>query len=38
MEYLPWLLAGTAFGFMFGIIPVAGAGIGLISMEVPLLW
>ena len=32
MEYLPWLLAGTAFGFMFGIIPVAGAGIGLISM------
>jgi len=32
MEYLPWLLAGTLYGFAFGIIPVAGAGIGLISM------
>ena len=32
MEYLFWLLAGTLYGFIFGIIPVAGAATGLITI------
>jgi len=32
MEYLFWLLAGTLYGFTFGIIPVAGAATGLITI------
>lgn len=32
MEYLFWLLAGTAYGFIIGIIPVAGAATGLVAL------
>lgn len=32
MEYLFWLLAGTAYGFVIGIIPVAGAATGLVAL------
>ena len=32
MDYAVWLLAGTLFGFLIGIIPVAGATIGLITL------
>ena len=32
MEYIFWLLAGTLYGFTFGIIPVAGAATGLITI------
>lgn len=32
MEYLFWLLAGTLYGFIIGIIPVAGAATGLIAI------
>lgn len=32
MEYLFWLLAGTLYGFTFGVIPVAGAATGLITI------
>ena len=32
MEYLFWLLAGTVYGFIIGIIPVAGAATGLVAI------
>lgn len=32
MEYLFWLIAGTVYGFVIGIIPVAGAATGLIAI------
>lgn len=32
MEYLLWLLAGTLYGFIIGIIPVAGAATGLVAI------
>lgn len=32
MEYLFWLLAGTVYGFVIGIIPVAGAATGLVAL------
>lgn len=32
MEYLFWLLAGTLYGFIIGIIPVAGAATGLVAI------
>lgn len=32
MEYLISLIAGTLYGFVFGIIPVAGAATGLITI------
>jgi len=32
MEYLLFLLAGTLYGFIIGIIPVAGAATGLITL------
>lgn len=32
MEYVVSLVLGTLYGFLFGIIPVAGAGVGLISI------
>jgi len=32
MEYLFWLLAGTLYGFIIGIIPVAGAATGLVAV------
>lgn len=32
MEYLFWLLAGVVYGFVIGIIPVAGAATGLVAL------
>lgn len=32
MEYILSVLAGTLYGFLFGLIPVAGAGTGLITI------
>lgn len=32
MEYLIWLLIGTLYGFVIGIIPVAGAATGLVAV------
>lgn len=32
MEYLLWLLAGTLYGFIIGVIPVAGAATGLVVL------
>lgn len=32
MEYLFWLLAGTLYGFVIGVIPVAGAATGLVAL------
>jgi TctA family transporter len=32
VEYLFWLLAGTLYGFIIGIIPVAGAATGLVAI------
>lgn len=32
MEYLFWLIAGTLYGFVIGIIPVAGAATGLVAL------
>ena len=32
MEYLIWLVIGTVYGFLFGIIPVAGAATALITI------
>lgn len=32
MEYLFWLLVGTLYGFVIGIIPVAGAATGLVAI------
>jgi TctA family transporter len=32
MDYIIWLLLGTGYGFLFGVIPVAGASVGLISI------
>lgn len=32
MEYLFWLLTGTLYGFIIGIIPVAGAATGLVAV------
>lgn len=32
MEYLIWLLLGTLYGFIIGIIPVAGAATGLVAI------
>jgi putative tricarboxylic transport membrane protein len=32
MEYILSLILGTLYGFLFGIIPVAGAGVGLITI------
>lgn len=32
LQYLPYLLAGTIYGFVFGLIPVAGAGTGLLTI------
>lgn len=32
MEYLIWLLLGTLYGFIIGVIPVAGAATGLIAI------
>jgi TctA family transporter len=31
-HYTPWLLLGTLYGFIFGIIPVAGAGTALLTI------
>ncbi len=32
MEYVLSLILGTLYGFLFGIIPVAGAGVGLVTI------
>ena len=32
LEYLVWLIAGTLYGFVFGLIPVAGATTALITI------
>lgn len=32
IHYTPWLLLGTFYGFIFGIIPVAGAGTALLTI------
>ena len=32
IQYLPWLLLGVAYGFLFGIIPVAGAATALLTI------
>lgn len=32
MEYAGWLIAGTVYGFIIGIIPVAGAATGLVAV------
>jgi TctA family transporter len=32
MHYGPWLLLGTLYGFIFGIIPVAGASTALLTI------
>ena len=32
MEYIISLVLGTLYGFLFGIIPVAGAGVGLVTI------
>lgn len=32
MEYILWLLLGIFYGFLIGIIPVAGAGTGLVAL------
>jgi putative tricarboxylic transport membrane protein len=32
LNYLPFVLAGTLYGFLFGLIPVAGALTGLITI------
>lgn len=32
LHYLPFLLAGTVYGFIFGLIPVAGAGVALLTV------
>lgn len=32
MEYILWLLLGILYGFLIGIIPVAGAGTGLVAL------
>ena len=32
MEYLLWLILGTIYGFIIGIIPVAGAATGLVAI------
>jgi putative tricarboxylic transport membrane protein len=32
LHYLPWLLAGTIYGFIFGIVPIAGATTGLLTI------
>jgi TctA family transporter len=31
-EYILWLLAGTLYGFIIGIVPVAGAATGLVAI------
>lgn len=32
MEYIVWLLLGTLYGFVIGVIPVAGAATGLVAL------
>ena len=32
VEYIFWLLAGTFYGFLIGVIPVAGAATGLVVL------
>ena len=32
IHYIPYLLAGTFYGFIFGIIPIAGATTGLLTI------
>ncbi len=32
LQYFPFLIAGTLYGFLFGLIPVAGAMTGLITI------
>jgi hypothetical protein len=32
IHYAPWVLLGTVYGFVFGIIPVAGAGTALLTV------
>ena len=32
LEYALWLLAGTLYGFIIGVIPVAGAATGLVVL------
>lgn len=32
IQYSPWLLLGTLYGFLFGIIPVAGAATALLTI------
>lgn len=32
MEYILWILLGTLYGFIIGIIPVAGAATGLVAI------
>ena len=32
LTYLPFVLAGTVYGFLFGLIPVAGAMTGLLTI------
>lgn len=38
MEYLLWLVAGVAYGFIIGVIPVAGAATGLVALYGILPW
>jgi len=32
IQYAPWVLFGTLYGFIFGIIPIAGAATGLLAL------
>jgi putative tricarboxylic transport membrane protein len=32
IHYLPYILAGTIYGFIFGIVPIAGATTGLLTV------
>lgn len=38
MEYLNWLLLGTLYGFIIGIIPVAGTATGLVAVYGMVGW
>ncbi len=38
MEYAFWVLAGTLYGFLFGLIPVAGATVALLSVFGFISW
>jgi TctA family transporter len=32
LQYGPWMVLGTLYGFLFGIIPIAGAGTALLTI------